>query len=65
MTQFVSGDNDSGKSAGILDDGNGIDFFQPLVDDAGATYISESGCPSIAFSVPTLSSAHVKPENQR
>ena len=42
MADFVSCDNDSGESAGILDDGDAVDLFEPLVDDASSADISET-----------------------
>ena len=61
MTQLVSCDNDARKSAGVLDDGDAVDLFQPLVDDAGSADVREASGPAVALSDATLSPAHVQP----
>lgn len=42
MADFVSGDNDSGEAASILNDGYAVDFLETLVDDTGSTDVGES-----------------------
>ncbi len=61
MSQFVSGDDDSGESAGVLDDGHTVHLLQTLVDDAGAADVGESGRAAVALAVTALPATHVKP----
>jgi hypothetical protein len=42
MPNFVSSDNDSAESSGVLNDGDTVDLLQALVYDASSTDISES-----------------------
>ena len=42
MADFVSGDDDAGESAGVLDDGNAVDFLEALIDNARSSDVSET-----------------------
>lgn len=42
MTDFVSCDDDAAETTGVFNDGNTVDLFQSLVDDARSTNIRES-----------------------
>jgi len=61
VAEFVSSDDDSREASRVLHYGHRIDLFQALVHDASATYVSESGGASVAFSVPRFTTAHVQP----
>jgi len=42
MADFVSSDDDAGEATGVFNDGNAVDLFEPLVDDACSSDVSES-----------------------
>jgi hypothetical protein len=42
MTNFMSSDNDSTESAGVLDDGNTVDLLQALVNDTSSSDVREA-----------------------
>ena len=62
MSELVSSDDDSGKAAGVFDDGDAVDLLEPLVDDARAADVREAGRAAVALAVTTFASAHVQPD---
>lgn len=54
MSELVSSDDDSGKAAGVFDDGDAVDLLEPLVDDARAADVREAGRAAVALAVTTL-----------
>lgn len=42
MTDFVSGDDDTRESTGVLDDGHTVDFLETLVNDTGSSDVRKS-----------------------
>lgn len=42
MADFVSSYDDSGEATSVFNDGNAVDLFEPLVDDACSSDVSES-----------------------
>lgn len=42
MADFVSSNDDTGETTGVFNDGNAVNLFEPLVDDASSSNISES-----------------------
>ena len=44
MADFVSGDDDAGEPASVLDDGYAVDFLKTLVNDTGSSDVGKSCC---------------------
>ena len=60
MAELVGGDDDAREPAGVLDDGDGVDLLEALVDDTGAAHVGEAGRAAVALAQAALPPAHVQ-----